>query len=182
MSGINSVEWVLQVDLMLRENGYDTFVLVKREKTGIKVYRTKRNSYELFLKIQKAFRTDGRFSRMKQFDGWYNGSYTFWATPGNQMLGDTDLKRIVAYYLSYDTFHGVDGYDQTYISSVDDTIVDVINEDSVYIYDQHGEIVAYVIDEIRDEPEAFTAALNAVALALTYSGVVLRGRIEKTVG
>jgi len=63
--------------------------------------------------------------------------------------------------------------------------------EAVYIADEQGEIATWNADEVAEDPDAFTAALAAVALAtkegpqavrdnITSKGERLRERIEAT--
>jgi hypothetical protein len=60
--------------------------------------------------------------------------------------------------------------------------VEVSPYNAIYIHDERGEIVMWNIDEVREEPEIFTAIANAVAIAFTHGGNALRRTINHPEG
>jgi hypothetical protein len=51
--------------------------------------------------------------------------------------------------------------------------------DAVYIVDDEGEIVSWNCDEWNDDPEAVTATVNAVALAVSKGANAVRENIKQ---
>lgn len=56
--------------------------------------------------------------------------------------------------------------------------VDTEEFTAVYIVDDEGEVVCWICDEIKEDPSAWTASLNAVALAAKQGPAAVRRSIR----
>jgi hypothetical protein len=59
--------------------------------------------------------------------------------------------------------------------------IDYGEDGAVYIKDEHGEIVMWTYDEIREDPDAWTASLHAVGLAARGDFSKIRSLVGKEI-
>ncbi len=58
--------------------------------------------------------------------------------------------------------------------------VDTEAYSGVYIADGRGEIVSWTYDEVKEDPSAWTAAINAAVYVSRYGPAALRRKMERT--